>query len=40
MSDTDFVTLLKWLGLTEDPAHAPVDSLAEIERALTDLDLL
>jgi uncharacterized tellurite resistance protein B-like protein len=32
------VSLLKWFGLVDDAATAGVDSLGEIERALTELD--
>jgi uncharacterized tellurite resistance protein B-like protein len=33
------VSLWKWFGLADDdPTHAPVDSLGEIERALTEMD--
>jgi uncharacterized tellurite resistance protein B-like protein len=32
------MSLLKWFGLPDEPAEAPADSLAEIEKALTELD--
>jgi uncharacterized tellurite resistance protein B-like protein len=32
------VSLLKWFGLADEAVDAPVDSLGEIERALTELD--
>jgi uncharacterized tellurite resistance protein B-like protein len=33
------MSILRWFGFEEDAAdHAPVDSLGEIEKALTDLD--
>jgi uncharacterized tellurite resistance protein B-like protein len=37
LRDTESVSLLKWLGLSEQDAP-PVDSVAEIERTLTGLD--
>ena len=32
------MSLLKWFGLADEEVDAPVDSLGEIERALTELD--
>ena len=32
------MSLLKWFGLADEEGDAPVDSLGEIERALTELD--
>jgi hypothetical protein len=32
------VSLLKWFGLADDADAAPLDSVGEIERALTELD--
>lgn len=32
------VSFFKWLGLSDSSSHASVDSLREIEKALTDLD--
>lgn len=38
MGDTVGVSLLRWLGLAGDDDHPPVDSLGEIEKALTHME--